>query len=167
MTMDRAVFRLPVPSGRICRAMVTGAGLWLAAACMGPFSGAWATEDARPSPAELRIITQRITALPARERPGVMGQDMAWRMTTFLCQDAARGVLVRRGALPHRFFLQDDRPNSQVVVSPALIEGRGQYLPARNSLRWVAFAWSCHLDPATGHVVHFDVNPVARQDKGP
>lgn len=162
MTMSHAA----ITSGRMGRALAMG-GLCLAMLCIGPVPGAWATENAHPSPAEQRIMTQRITALPARERPGVMGQDMAWRMTTFLCQDAARLVLVRRDALPHRFFLQDDRPGSQVVVSPALIEGRGQYMPATGPMRWVAFAWACHLDPATGHVVHFDVNPAARQGDGP
>ncbi|GCE88401.1 hypothetical protein MSKU15_0002 [Komagataeibacter diospyri] len=166
MTMGPAIFHVSTPSGRVGRAMATG-GLCLAAVCVGPFADARATENVSPSPVEQQIITQRITALPARERPGIMGQDMAWQMTTFLCQDVARSVLVRRGALPHRFFLQDDRPGSQVVLSPALIEGRGQYMPATGPMRWVAFTWACHLDPATGHVVHFDVNPAARQRRGP
>lgn len=166
--MKTAIFHIPMPSGRMARAMAMAlGGLCLAAVRMGPCADAWGTENAAPSPAEQRIITQRIAALPARERPGVMGQDMAWRMTTFLCQDAARSVLVRMGALPHRFFLQDDRPGSQVVVSPALLEGRGQYMPATGPMRWVAFTWSCHLDPATGHVVRFDVNPVAQQGREP
>jgi len=139
--------------------------------CVGTvFSGisadARAAGNAHPSPAEQQIIMRRLNALSARERPGVMGQDMAWQMTTFLCQDAARAMLVRRGALPHRFFLQDDRPDSQVVVSPALIEGRGQYQLATAPMRWIPFTWACHLDPATGHVVHFDVNPVGRQGGG-
>ncbi len=162
MIMSRA----SMTSRRMGRAVAMG-GLCLGVVCMGRVSGAWATENAPPSPAEQRIITQRVTALPVRERPGVMGQDMAWQMTTFLCQDAARSVLVHRGAQPHRFFLQDDRPDSQVVVSPALIEGRGQYMPATGPMRWVAFTWSCHLDPATGHVVRFDVNPATRQGREP
>ncbi|MBV1824449.1 hypothetical protein [Komagataeibacter oboediens] len=164
MTIRPTDFPISMVTGRLSRAIIMM--LCVGAVLSGISADAWAQGNAHPSPAEHQIIMRRLDALSARERPGVMGQDMAWQMTTFLCQDAARAMLVRRGALPHRFFLQDDRPDSQVVVSPALIEGRGQYQPAAAPMRWVPFTWACHLDPATGHVVHFDVNLEGRQGGG-
>ncbi|WP_146220203.1 hypothetical protein ACM0P6_13940 [Komagataeibacter sucrofermentans] len=123
---------------------------------------------AGPSVAEKRIIDRQISRIadPAT-RHAVQGQDMAWQMTTFLCQNAARGVLVRMGSQPHRFFLQDAGPDSQVVASAALVSGRGQFLRAANGIEWFGFAWACHLDPATGHVVHFDVTPTGPVRAGP
>ncbi|WP_130731346.1 hypothetical protein [Komagataeibacter xylinus] len=121
-----------------------------------------------PSAAEKRIIDRHIGRIadPATRR-AVQGQDMAWQMTTFLCQDAARAVLVRMGGLPHRFFLQDAATGSQVVTSPALVSGRGQFLRAGNAIQWVGFTWNCHLDPDTGHVLRFDAQPTGPIRPGP
>ncbi|QHC34195.1 hypothetical protein [Komagataeibacter xylinus] len=123
---------------------------------------------AGPSVAEKRIIDRQISRIadPATRR-AVQAQDVAWQMTTFLCQNAARGVLVRMGSQPHRFFLQDAGPGSQVVASAALVSGRGQFLRAGGGIEWVGFAWACHLDPATGHVAHFDVSPTGPVQAGP
>ncbi|AZV39876.1 hypothetical protein CFR75_04155 [Komagataeibacter xylinus] len=130
---------------------------------------AWgATVTAGPSAAEKRIIDRQISRIadPATRR-AVQGQDMAWQMTTFLCQNAARTVLVRMGSQPHRFFLQDVGPGSQVVASAALVSGRGQFLRVGNGLEWAGFSWACHLDPATGHATHFDVSLTGPAQVGP
>ncbi|WP_206752283.1 hypothetical protein [Acetobacter fallax] len=115
----------------------------------------------RPSPVEQQIIDQHLAAMKnPDERRATRDQGAAWLMTTFLCQDAARKTLVKLGSSPYRFFLQDERLDSQHVVSPALVEGRGQFLHAGTAtIRWTSFSWACHLDPATGHVLGFVARP--------
>lgn len=115
--------------------------------------------DPQPSEAEQRIIQRKIEAVRNQiERSAVENQSLAWKMTTFLCQPAARDILKKMGS-DSRFFLQDDKPDSQVFVSPSLLSGRGQYRKAQHSIEWVPFAWTCHLDPQTGKVRRFDVMP--------
>ncbi|MBB2200875.1 hypothetical protein [Gluconacetobacter tumulisoli] len=121
-----------------------------------------------PSPMEREIITRHLLSIrDPGERAAVRAQGTAWLMTTYLCQDAARPVLVRLGSSAHRFFLQDDRPGSQSVVSTALVQGRGQFLQAAGPIRWTAFTWACHLDPVTGRVLRFEVQPGADVPPGP
>nr|WP_051552070.1 DUF4232 domain-containing protein [Acetobacter persici] len=94
----------------------------------------------------------------------MQNQSLVWKMTTFLCQKAARAPLKRLGA-GNRFFLQDDQPDSQVLVSASLLEGRGQFRQA-DGISWTSFRWSCHLNPTTGAVQHFEATPFTRTEDG-
>lgn len=117
-----------------------------------------ARQESIPSPAEQKLISRQIASIrDPRERNAVATQGTAWLMTTYLCQPAARHELVKRGSSNNRFFLQDDRPESQVVVNASLIRGRGQYQRKAAPIEWVSFTWECHLDPSTGKVLGFDV----------
>ncbi|GAN69177.1 hypothetical protein AA0473_1995 [Acetobacter orleanensis NRIC 0473] len=116
--------------------------------------------DTLPSAAETAIMTRQIAAIKnPQERAAVQSQSLAWKMTTFLCQKAAHAPLKRLGA-GSRFFLQDDKPDSQVLVSASLVKGRGQFRRP-DGMNWTAFSWSCHLDPATGRVKKFEARPTA------
>ncbi|GBQ27947.1 hypothetical protein [Gluconacetobacter azotocaptans] len=127
-----------------------------------------ASGDATPSPMEQRIIARHLMSIRnPDERAAIRAQGTAWLMTTYLCQDAARPVVVRLGGSAHRFFLQDARPDSQIVVSAALVQGRGQFLHAALPMRWTAFTWACHLDPGTGRVLRFEVRQGADVPPGP
>ncbi|EHH67996.1 DUF4232 domain-containing protein [Gluconobacter morbifer] len=123
----------------------------------------------RLSPAEENLIASKVNAIadPA-ERRAVQEQGLPWMATTFLCQDAARPVLAGIGSAPHRFFLQDDQPDSQRIVTPSLLQGRGQFLNSGDGpIHWTAFTWSCHLDPATGRVARFDAVPAGKSQPFP
>lgn len=116
-----------------------------------------------PSKAETAIMNRQIAAIRnPQERAAVESQSLVWKMTTFLCQKAARAPLTHLGA-GSRFFLQDDRPDSQVLVSSSLLKGRGQFRQA-DGINWTSFSWSCHLDPETGAVKRFEATPVADTD---
>ncbi|MCX2561390.1 DUF4232 domain-containing protein [Acetobacter farinalis] len=114
----------------------------------------------QPSEAELKAVHRQIAAIRnPQDRAAVQQQSLVWQMTTFLCQSAARKPLERLGA-GSRFFLQDGKPDSQVLVSPALLQGRGQFRQAGSAINWTPFQWSCHLDPATGFVEKFEATPL-------
>ncbi|OAG73461.1 hypothetical protein Amal_04006 [Acetobacter malorum] len=115
----------------------------------------------QPSKAEMESINRQIAAIQnPQDRAAVQNQSLVWKMTTFLCQNAARAPLTRLGA-DNRFFLQDDQPNSQVLVNSSLVQGRGQFRHVADGISWTPFQWSCHLDPATGAVKSFDATPLA------
>ncbi|MBC9010303.1 MULTISPECIES: DUF4232 domain-containing protein [Acetobacter] len=120
------------------------------------------SKEVAPSAAEKRVIQNRIDAVRnGQERAAIESQSAVWKMTTFLCQDAARAVLKKRGS-GRRFFLQDDQPESQVFVGPDLLTGRGQFSLKKDPMQWVPFTWACHLNPQTAKVVRFDVTPVSK-----
>ncbi|MPQ72926.1 DUF4232 domain-containing protein [Acetobacter senegalensis] len=120
--------------------------------------------SAAPSSAEKRVIAERIGAVKnAQDRAAIENQSPVWKMTTFLCQDAARSVLEEKGA-GRRFFLQDDKPESQVFVGPELLTGRGQFSLKKDAMQWVPFTWACHLDPKTAKVIRFDVAETREAD---
>lgn len=52
------------------------------------------SKEVAPSAAEKRVIQNRINAVRnGQERAAIESQSAVWKMTTFLCQDAARAVL--------------------------------------------------------------------------
>ncbi|MCP1270386.1 DUF4232 domain-containing protein [Acetobacter cerevisiae] len=117
--------------------------------------------ESQPSKAEMDSINRQIAAIQnPQDRAAVQNQSLVWKMTTFLCQSAARAPLTPLGA-DDRFFLQDDQPGSQVLVSSSLLQGRGQFRQAADGISWTPFQWSCHLDPATGSVKSFEATPLA------
>lgn len=115
----------------------------------------------QPSKAEMASINRQIAAIQnPQDRAAVQNQSLVWKVTTFLCQNAARAPLTHLGS-DDRFFLQDDQPDSQVLVSSSLVQGRGQFRQAADGISWTPFQWSCHLDPATGSVKSFEATPLA------
>ncbi|GBQ97546.1 hypothetical protein [Gluconobacter cerinus] len=134
------------------------AGSFLFFVALSGTATAAAQKEAAPSPAEQKLISRQIASIrDPQERNAVATQGTAWLMTTYLCQSAARRALVRLGSSSSRFFLQDDKPESQRVINASLIQGRGQYQTKTNPIEWVTFTWECHLDPSTGKVRKFDV----------
>ncbi|MBS1072064.1 hypothetical protein JK222_10190 [Gluconobacter cerinus] len=129
------------------------AGSFLFFVALSGTATAAAQKEAAPSPAEQKLILRQIASIrDPQERNAVATQGTAWLMTTYLCQSAARRALVRLGSSSSRFFLQDDKPESQRVINASLIQGRGQYQTKTNPIEWVTFTWECHLDPSTGKV---------------
>ncbi|WP_415466366.1 DUF4232 domain-containing protein [Acetobacter persici] len=139
------------------------AGLALVGFLSAPSAFAQGAAGVEPSPAEQALINRQIAAIRSpQDRAAVQNQSLVWKMTTFLCQKAARAPLKRLGA-GDRFFLQDDQPDSQVLVSPSLLEGRGQFRQA-DGISWTSFRWSCHLNPRTGAVQRFEATPFTRTE---
>ncbi len=140
------------------------AGSFLFFVALSGTANAGAQKETAPSPAEQKLISRQVASIrDPHERNAVATQGTAWLMTTYLCQSAARRELVRLGSSSNRFFLQDDKPESERVINASLIQGRGQYQTKTNPFEWVTFTWECHLDPSTGKVRKFDVktkNPV-------
>lgn len=132
-----------------------------------PPAFATGVDEVRPSQAEMDSINRQIAAIQnPQDRAAVQNQSLVWKLTTFLCQSAARPPLEKLGA-GDRFFLQDDKPDSQELVSPSLLKGRGQFRQAANAMNWTAFHWACHLDPATAAVTSFEATPLTSSAQAP